>query len=174
MTFITFRCRNTETPRGFTLLELIGVLMIIALLMAIMAPSLRGFAASRQTVEGAAQIVALMAHARDMAVNEGGAYRFNLDPQLSSYWLTRQESANYIGVKGLFGQIFSLPGDVTAQWLDEHGNVVARKQVSFYPTGRVEPAILHLTGRDGKVAMVRCDAPTETYRVQTMNLEQFQ
>ena len=171
MTFITFRYRKTEMPRGFTLLELVGVLMIIALLMTIMTPSLRGFAASRQTVESAAQIVALMAHARDIAVNEGGAYRFNFHPQLSSYWLTRQESANYIEVKGLFGQIFSLPRDVTARWRDENGNVVAREHVTFYPTGRIEPAILHLTGRDGKVALVRCDAPTEMYRVQTINLK---
>jgi len=153
------------------LLELLGVLMIIALLMAIMAPSLRGFTASRQTVEGAAQIVTLMAHARDMAVNEAGVYRFNLDPQVSSYWLTQQENADHIGVKGLFGQIFSLPRDVTAQWLDENGNVVGREHVTFYPTGRIEPAILHLTGRDGKIALVRCDAPTEMYRVQTINLK---
>ena len=156
---------------GFTLLELIGVLVIIALLMAMVAPTLRGFAASRRINESAAQIVALMGHARDMSINEGIVYRFNLDTQAGHYWLTHQDGVTYKELEESFGQIFSLPHDVTARWEHDNDSIAALEHVSFYPTGRVEPANLRLDGVHGKVALVRCMSPTEMFHVETIDLD---
>jgi len=183
MIFIIFRCRKTNVKPsrppskpvvGFTLLELVGVLVIIALLTGMVAPSLRGFAASRRVNESAAQIVALMRHARDMSINEGMVYRFNLDTQVGHYWLTQQDGVTYEELNKSFGQIFSLPHDVTAQWIHDNRSASALEHVSFYPTGRIEPATLRLNGVRSKVAIVSCATPTEMYRVETIDLDQLE
>ena len=174
MTSITFRARKTDPASGFTLLELIGVLVIIASMMAIVAPSLRRFVASRRTSEGASQIVALMQHARDAAVNEADVYRFNLDTNTGEYWLTRQEGVTFVEPESWFGQVFALPPDVTAEWKDDNGNVVTREHVSFYPTGRLEPGHVRLQDRDGNVAFVRCASPTEMFRVEKIDVDRFE
>lgn len=159
---------------GFTLLELIGVLVIIALLMAMVAPSLRGFTASRQINNSAAQIVALMRHARDMSINEGKVYQFNFDAQAGHYWLTQQDGVSYKELDESFGQIFSLPHGVTARWGHDNGGAVAAARLSFYPSGRVEPTNLRLESVHGKVALVRCRAPTEIFRVETIDHDQLE
>lgn len=51
------RCPNREKPRGFTLIELMITLVILAVLLAIAVPSLREFVA-RKRVEGVAQELA--------------------------------------------------------------------------------------------------------------------
>ena len=143
------------------------MLLIVALAIGIVAPSLRGFARQQQTVRGAARIAALMAHGRNRAINEATVYRFRLDVQGRSYWLMRHGgSGQPIRAKGRFGQTFALPRDVTARWVDASGNPVGRDDVAFYPTGRIDPGILELTGPGGKQVQVRSDGPTELYRVQ--------
>ena len=137
------------------------MLVIIALLAGMVVPSLRGFAASRRINESAAQIVALMQHARDMSINEGMVYQFNLDTQAGHYWLTQKNGVTYKKLNESFGQNFSLPHDVTAQWIHDNRSAAALEHVSFYPTGRIEPATLRLAGVRGKVAFVSCTAPTE-------------
>ena len=57
--------------RGFTLLELILVMVILSTVLAMAAPSLSGFFGSRQTHDTAAQILALTQLARSQAISEG-------------------------------------------------------------------------------------------------------
>ena len=64
---------------GLTLLELVLVMVIICTILAMAAPSLRGFFTSRETSDAAAQIVALTHLARSQAITEGRVYRLNLD-----------------------------------------------------------------------------------------------
>jgi Tfp pilus assembly protein FimT len=54
-----------------TLLELILVMVILSTVLAMAAPSLRGFFASRRTQDTAAQILALTQLARSQAICEG-------------------------------------------------------------------------------------------------------
>src|SRR3972149_3661562 len=75
------RCNmQSERSVGFTLLELILVMVILSTVLAMAAPSLRGFFASRQIQDAAAQILALTQFARSQAVSEGTTYRLNFDP----------------------------------------------------------------------------------------------
>ncbi len=168
MTTSTTGPRNR--PRGvraaFTLLELVLVMMLICTVLAMAAPSLRGFFASRETADTASSLVALTQLARSQAIAEGAPYRLNLDAGSGRYWLTVQQAGAFVNLTSDFGRIFHLPDGVQAE-LDVDGASADRDYVTFYPDGRTEPAVIHLEGRQGDRADVECDAPAESFRVTT-------
>jgi len=149
---------------GFTLLELILVMVIICTVLAMASPSLRGFFASRATHDAAAQMVALAQFARAQAAAEGRVYRLNLDSENGQYWLTRQEQGAFAPLPSEFGRVFSLPEGTSASW-DTSTGADAPDRVSFYPDGRAEAARIHLTGRQGEALDVVCGSPAELFRV---------
>lgn len=57
--------------RGFTLIEMTVVIMIIAIAMAVVAPVIDGGLTSREVRRGVRQIAALMTHLRNEAVSTG-------------------------------------------------------------------------------------------------------
>ncbi len=149
---------------GFTLLELVLVMVIICTVLAMAAPSLRGFFASRQTADAAAQIVALTHLARSRAVAEGRLYRLNLDVEAGTYRLTVQEGGTFRNLGSEFGRLFSLPDGTLASW-EAPAEAVSRGYIQFYPSGRTEPATVRLTGRRGKIVEITCLSPMELFRV---------
>jgi len=154
---------SRDSPRGFTLLELVLVMLIVTVLMAMAAPSLHGFYGSRRTAEAAAQIVALTRFARAAAANEGRVYRLYLDSHASAYWLVRQMGTEFVPPASDLGQVFSLPDGIGAKWADEQ--TPDRQYVHFYPTGRTEAGTIVLTGSQGQRSEIRCESGTEMYRV---------
>jgi len=141
-------------------------MMVICTVLAMAAPSLRGFFASRQTADTASTLVALTQLARSQAIAEGTPYRLNLDAESGQYWLTMQEQGAFVQLTSDFGRIFQLPKGVQAE-LDVDGADPDRDYITFFPDGRTEPAVIHLEGRQGDRANVQCDAPAESFRVVT-------
>jgi len=152
--------------RGFTLLELVLVMVIMCTVLAMAAPSLRGFFASRQTADAAAQIAALTRFARAQAVAEGTTYRFNLDTETGKYWLTMQAGGVFAALPTEFGRSFSLPEGTSATW-ESPAEVAARGWVAFHPDGRTEAARIRLVGRQGASFEIGCPSPTEQFHVLT-------
>ena len=74
--------------RGFTLLELILVMLILCLTLGLSGPSLKGFFAMRKLEDTGAKIVSLMEYARTQAICEGRVYRFYIDLRGRTYWLS--------------------------------------------------------------------------------------
>src|SRR5947207_6133930 len=66
--------------RGFTLLELVVVMLILTVMLAMVAPSLSGFGRGRQAEQAAANILALSRWAREQAISDGRVYRLNFSP----------------------------------------------------------------------------------------------
>ena len=86
-------CKKQQNIKGgFTLLELILVMVILSTVLAMAAPSLRGFFGSRKTNDTASQILSLTQFARSQAISEGIIYRLNFDTRERTYWLTAQKS----------------------------------------------------------------------------------
>lgn len=106
-------CRETATRTGFTLLELILVMVTIGVILAISAPSLRGFFASRQTADAATNICALTKYARTQAILQGCIWRLNVDPSSGTYQLTMQQRGAFVNLETDMGREFLPPEGAT-------------------------------------------------------------
>jgi type II secretion system protein H len=167
--------KNRTTPLpprrrtfGFTLLEMILVMLIICTMLAITAPSLRGFFASRETKDVAEQILALTKYASSQAVAEGRIYCLNFNTRDNAYWLTVQDQGVYRDLGVEMGRRFTLPKD-TAVKLDgipTEANPWAY-YIEFDATGRCQPGRIRLINRREEVFTLICPTPTEQYYITT-------
>ena len=82
------------TSKGFTLIEVMIVLALIAILSSIAMPSLRGFAASTRLKSTAHAIRDILNFARDMAITERASYLVVFDLTADRYWLASSETFN--------------------------------------------------------------------------------
>ena len=150
-----------QAPGGFTLLELVLVMVIITTTLGMASVSLRGFFASREVFDAARRFVSLTSYARAQAAAEGRTYRLHLDAENGEYWLTAGLGGNFEPPESEFGRVFLLPDGSLAQW--EHPeNADERPYIEFYPDGRSEEARILLTGRTGD--RVRISSPSQTER----------
>ena len=160
------RNRCTSGVRGATLLELIFVMVIICSVLAMAAPSLRGFFGSRKTSNAAWQMLALMKKAHSQAIAEGRVYRFNLDIHEGTYWLTAEEGGVFEHLYSEFGRVFTLPEGTVACWVDDSRDD-ACEYIDFYPNATTEPTTVRLIDRRGKVVDLECPSATEFFRIRS-------
>jgi prepilin-type N-terminal cleavage/methylation domain-containing protein len=174
--------------RGFTLVELILVMVVICIVLAITSPSLRGFFASRQTADLATNFLYLTKYARSQAIVQGRPYRLNVDN--GTFWLTAQENGNFVALGNDMGRRFDLPDGATltlniqTQEDDKTttpGSTLAQLQTNarqqssaagqpelylqFYPSGRCEQASVQIVGKQGEVFNIVCPSATESFRI---------
>lgn len=91
--FKMFRSRiPADTENGFTLIEIMLVLAIIAILSSISMPAMRGFAASQRLKTSAQAIVDTISFARDMAITESATHLVVFDVDGNRYWLASSET----------------------------------------------------------------------------------
>jgi Tfp pilus assembly protein FimT len=147
-----------------TLLELILVMVILSTVLAMGAPSLRGFFASRRTEDTAAQILALTRLARSQAICEGIIYRLNFDTQQRTYWLTAQHSGTFEGIETGLGQVFTVPKDIAIE-LDGIEEDKNDKFLAFTPHGTVTAGTVRLIDRRGRAIEVTCPTATESFSI---------
>jgi type II secretory pathway pseudopilin PulG len=147
---------------------LILVMLILTTVLALAGPSLRGFFASRQTQDAAAQILALTQWARSQAVSNGDTVRLNFDDRERSYWLTIQRGGSYERLETEIGRTFFLPQGTELEWedLEEDGDQAA---ITFDPLATVTPGTIQLIDRRGFVVRLVCPTPTETYAIEVLS-----
>ena len=144
---------------GFTLLELVLVMLIVTLLAGLAAPSLHNFIIGRNNANAVTQVLAVGQYARTRAAGTGVVYRLNLDPLTHVYWLTKLKGTAYVELGEEFGRHFALPDKMTAQWVPQQsGN---QNCIDFYPDGRVDAATLRLVDSSGKMTELGCRSESE-------------
>ena len=158
------RWSELDVVGGFTLLELIVVLVVISIVLAISSPSLRGFFASRQTADAAAKILALTKWARSEAVCHGRVCRLNFDAGSGTFWLTVQDSGRFVELGSEMGQHFQAPEGAVIS-LRDGADEAAVSYIQFYPNGRSDALSVQITGRGGEVFQVACPSAAEAFRV---------
>ena len=162
MTLTTGRNTNCRL-RGFTLLELILVMVIVCTAFAVAAPSLRGFSLGARTKDAATQILALTQWARSQAVVNARVYRFNINPQIGTYWLTAQDGQGFLSLGTEFGRLFRLPEECRIELTTTFA--LGQDFVDFYPNGRATPALIRLTDRRGNEFQITSPSPAERFRI---------
>lgn len=156
--------RQHHKSMGFTFLELILVMLILSTVLAMAAPSLRGFFGSRKTHDTAAQILALTLFARSQAISEGIIYRLNFDTRECTYWLTAQQSGAFEQLGTEFGQIFTLPNDIVVELkgVEEEDDEMF---LAFTPQGTVTAGTIRLIDLRGLALEVTCPTVTESFSI---------
>jgi prepilin-type N-terminal cleavage/methylation domain-containing protein len=150
---------------GFTLLELILVMVVISTVLAMAAPSLRGFFSSRKIHDAADNILSLIRYARSQAITEGSNYRLNFDNDNGCYWLTIRQGGVDSDLNNEFGRRFLLPDDTTVELEKEDDQTGNEKYIAFFPQGLAEVGTITLTDRRGDVISIMTPSPAETYRI---------
>lgn len=156
--------RQRGSSEGFTLLELILVMVILSTVLAMAAPSLRGFFGSRKTHDEAAQLLALTQFARSQAISEGIIYRLNFDTTERTYWLTSQRAGVFEELKTEFGYVFTFPNDITVE-LEDVDKDEDEMFFAFTPQGTVTAGTIRLIDRRGLVLEITCPTITESFSI---------
>jgi prepilin-type N-terminal cleavage/methylation domain-containing protein len=111
-----FKMRRQRSPQpGFTLIELICVMLIIAIMAALIAPSFTKFGASRGLDNAGRRVVALAQYARAQAISQAKTYRLNFDESSGKFWLTVDDDGSGVFTPPAndWGQSFSMPPGVS-------------------------------------------------------------
>src|SRR5436190_290627 len=98
---------SARNPRGFTLLELVIVMLVVTTILALAAPQMRGFLAGTRSRDAATQLVALAGYAKARSASEARVYRLNVGTD--SYSLSVEDGQAFRPVATDFGKEFSIP-----------------------------------------------------------------
>lgn len=147
-----------------TLLELILVMLILSTVLAMAAPSLRGFFASRRIDDTAAHILALTQYARSQAISEGIVYRLNFDTRDCTYWLTAQKAGVFESLNTEVGQVYTLPKDIKLE-LEDIGKKDRDVFIAFTPHGTMTDGTIRLIDQGGRTLEVACPSVTESFSI---------
>lgn len=113
--------------KGFTLIELIAVMIIIASICAIVLPNSGKILTNIKRTSTIRQMCAILNYARGQAVIRGTDYQVNFNLEKKSCWITKKENDTYILLKGNEGKTFLIPREFSFQTETE--------AVTFYPKG---------------------------------------
>jgi prepilin-type N-terminal cleavage/methylation domain-containing protein len=159
--------RRALRQRGFTLLELVMVMLLLCVAAAIAVPAMRGFGEGQRVRGCAAQLISLGQLARTQAVTRGVSYRLNVDPESATYWLTAERDGVFQTLGDDFGRIFTAPDGVTIECYAPPPADGRYPCVEFLPTGRTTAAASFvLTDTQGSMTEVACLSPAEPFRVR--------
>jgi type II secretion system protein H len=164
--------RRRVSHRGFTLLELVLVLLIISTVLALAAASLKNWARGSRVRDTVDQFLATTRYARAQAVAEGRMYLLEINAD-GSYQLKAQLLARVVE-----GQSFETIADKTfgdKVYLPEGFGMQVKvtglpglNGIGFYPTGRADPAQVTITSsQTGETAHIVCASPAELFQVVT-------
>jgi prepilin-type N-terminal cleavage/methylation domain-containing protein len=179
------RASSRGAPRngGFTLLELVLVLVVLAILVSLTVPAFRVLGREQLARECVDNLLACARYARAQSAAEGTTYRLNINPSTGMYWLTRQEGPQFVMLGTEMGEPFEVPPGIRLVYLEPEispaeadaaeatGRIDPARLpsevpfIDFRPTGRSDPAELQVIDRDGRVTRLVIPSASETMRV---------
>jgi prepilin-type N-terminal cleavage/methylation domain-containing protein len=161
---------------GFTLLELVLVMLLLTIIVGTAMPSLRGFTGWSKTRDAVSQVVALAQYARARAASEAVVYKLNVSG--NTYWLTVQTGEVFGPVQSDLGETFELPEGAKIELVPAAGGMrmtattmaptptpTPMDGILFYPDGRTGTSLLRIIAPDGRPTLLGSPSPAEPFRV---------
>jgi type II secretion system protein H len=179
--------RRMRQP-GFTLLELILVMVIICIVMAMASPSLHGWSRAGVLRDATDELIAFTRMARTEAVTTCKIHRLCVEPE-GGYYLMVLEGGQFVPVASDFGHPRRLPEGIRVELVKQQqaqlqqGQQNQRQQrnqrydpsrqyqlyqensVDFFPTGRTEMARFRVISDQAGVTEITCASPAEPFEV---------
>ena len=164
-----------RTTRGFTLIELILVMLIIGLMLTIVVPSMGGLLKAQRLDQGARTIAGMLKEARVRAAADAKAYRLVIETEGSTCWLEAQTPQGFERPESSYGKIIELGDDLMFE-LEGGEELGTRLMVRVEPDGMAELAQVTITRKqDGKQLAVSCRTPTEPFIIgQPVSLQELE
>ncbi|MBN2064032.1 MAG: hypothetical protein JW745_04445 [Sedimentisphaerales bacterium] len=150
--------------KAVTLLELILVMIVLCTVLAMAAPSLRGFFANREISDVSYTISALLNYASGQAVTQGNYYRFNYSDDTNQFWLTSIRNGNYELLRNDYGRRFDIPRDIKV-YITDWPMLDGCHCVEFSPLGRKTAGRMRLVNPQENTVDIICQSITEPYQV---------
>jgi type II secretion system protein H len=156
-----------KSSRAFTLFELILVMFIIALTVALAAPSLANFARTRLVADTAAHFTAVASHARNRAVADGKIHRLTIDTTARQFSLSIDtgDGQTFTPSDHPDAKPFTLPKDLQIE--TDAPELDGKRIIDFHPEGRTDTATITFSDNHNNSTTVTCDSPFSYYKITT-------
>lgn len=168
-----------DARRAFTLLELILVMMIIATVMALAAPSLSGWSKGAKLRNAAESLVSMTRYARTQAIIKGTVYRVQLgDP--ATFTLLKQQGTDFVEANDQAAPAVAAPdgGKIEFTRITVNSNEQtqpdtgtkdaassdASRALDFDPTGRSPTATIKIYDSAGKYLTIENTSPLQQFK----------
>lgn len=146
--------REFTRKNGFTLIELILVMALLATMMAIAAPSLSRFFAGRGLEEETRRFLSVTRFARSEAISAAVTIVMWIDPEEGAYGISPRDP---VDAQFLDSRRYTLTRGLTLEVDSEFVDKDGRAAISFWPDGLIgsgsveEVTIFNEAGREAKI-----------------------
>jgi len=157
---------------GFTLIELVVVLTIIAILFFAFRPGIAGILREADERTALRQLVGLLNYARTEAVGNGRLVRVVCDPNQAVFWAEEQvdphgDRSQFDLLRVLGRSKVRLPASLTVAGLVVAGQESPEQesQLYFYPDGRTDGLVLTLRGDPDRQVLIELSVATGRVKI---------
>jgi prepilin-type N-terminal cleavage/methylation domain-containing protein len=154
--------KNIFKVNGFTLIELILVMIILTTVLAIASPTLKGFFSSRKINDAAEQIIAITRYARTNAIYSSNYYRLNFDLSERKYWISVLKESEYVRLDNDLGRSFIMSSEIEFKFEN-----LARDSSVYYleydPQGYCRESKIIMEDKNENIIELACKSPAENF-----------
>lgn len=150
---------------GFTLVELVLVLLLITMVTALAAPSLRGWGRGSRLRDVAEQLQAATLFARISAVERSMIVRLVIDTGGGGYQVGLWDGSELATAPGEFANPVTLPDSMRLELVEPRDR---NGVIEFHPNGRATPAVLRLTTEWGETVELANDSPVLPFQLRAV------
>ena len=152
---------SRSRPVGFTLLELVLVLVMICIVLGEAAPELRGFLIGSRLKNATTDLISATAWARTQAISEGRTYRLMVSA--TSFQVYYQDGQTFVASQSAMGKQVTLPQDVRMS-LTRQDNGMG-DHIDFFADGTTEPGTFTIVQTNNGQEQVICESLTERFHL---------
>ncbi|MFH2063850.1 MAG: prepilin-type N-terminal cleavage/methylation domain-containing protein [Pseudomonadota bacterium] len=153
--------RKAKNNKGFTLIELIVVIIIMSVMLVFATPRLSGFIFPDDTNEIIRWLVVKARLLRNNAVQHQKHYYLNIDIDNSRLWVTDESVDTEEALKKAYENSYPLPESVRLLDVEFPGRgkvLQGTVEISFNKQGYADPAIIHIGGPDDRKVSLMIEA----------------